>query len=221
MSRLIWNEAANKLYESGLDQGVFYAQLNDGTYPLGVPWEGLISISESPGGAEATDLYANNVKYASLLSAETFGGSIEAYTFPDEFMAADGSLEHEAGVNVSQQARTPFGLAYRTRIGSDAGGDVVGYKLHLVYGCKASPSESSRSTINDSPEAVTFSWDFTSTPVNAPGYAATSKIVIDTTKASAGFVTWLEDEIFGSDTGPIVANLPLPTEVLSQATALA
>lgn len=220
MAELVWNDSTKKLYESGIDQGVLYVRLTDGTYPLGVAWNGLISVTETPEGAEPSDLYANNAKYATLMSAETFGGSLEAYTYPDEFAVCDGSVEPEVGVTIRQQTRTPFGFTYRTRIGSDAAGDELGHKIHILYGCRATPSEASFSTINESPEAITFSWDFTTTPVDSgvTDTNPTSVVVIDTTKVSAGFLSWLEDELYG--TAVADPNLPLPDEIITQAGVL-
>lgn len=218
MTALVWNVGTEKVYESGLDQGVLYVRDANGAYPLGVPWEGLTAVTESPGGAEPTDLWANNTKYATLTSTETLGGSIEAYTFPDEFMACDGTLDLDPGVTVGQQARKTFGLAYRTRVGNEAGGDMVGYKIHLVYGCKASPSERAYNSVNDSPEAVAFSWDFTTTPVSVSGQSPTSMVVIDTTKADPAIVTWINEQLFGAEA--VVANLPLPDAIKAFINAL-
>jgi len=211
MTALVWNVGTEKVYESGLDQGVLYVRDANGAYPLGVPWEGLTAVTESPGGAEPTDLWANNAKYATLTSVETLGGSIEAYTFPDEFMQCDGGVDLDTGVSVGQQPRKTFGLAYRTRVGTEAGGDMVGYKIHLVYGCKAAPSERAYNTVNDSPEAVAFSWDFTTTPVSVAGQSPTSMVVIDTTKADPAVVTWISEQLFGAEA--VVANLPLPDAI--------
>lgn len=211
MTALVWNVGTEKVYESGLDQGVLYVRDANGAYPLGVPWEGLTAVTESPGGAEPTDLWANNAKYATLTSVETLGGSIEAYTFPDEFMQCDGGVDLDTGVSVGQQPRKTFGLAYRTRVGTEAGGDMVGYKIHLVYGCKAAPSERAYNTVNDSPEAVAFSWDFTTTPVSVTGQSPTSMVVIDTTKADPAVVTWISEQLFGAES--VVANLPLPDTI--------
>jgi len=211
MTALVWNVGTEKVYESGLDQGVLYVRDANGAYPLGVPWEGLTAVTESPGGAEPTDLWANNAKYATLTSVETLGGSIEAYTFPDEFMQCDGGVDLGTGVSVGQQPRKTFGLAYRTRVGTEAGGDMVGYKIHLVYGCKAAPSERAYNTVNDSPEAVAFSWDFTTTPVSVAGQSPTSMVVIDTTKADPAVVTWISEQLFGAEA--VVANLPLPDAI--------
>jgi len=206
-----WDVSAAKLFESGIDRGVFYPK-SAGTYPAGYAWEGLISVTEKPGGAEVTDLFANNAKYAGLVSVETFEGTIEAYTFPNEFLAAMGMVEHttDTGVIIAQQARIPFALCYRTRLGSDAAGDQANYKIHIIYGCIASPSEVARQTVGDSPEAVTLSWDFKSTPAAATGYQPVSKIVLDESVLTSGNLAALESQLYGDSVGPITANCPLP-----------
>jgi hypothetical protein len=219
---LVWNVPANKRFEHGVDRGVLFPRASDGTYENGVAWEGLTNVTKTPEGAESTDLFANNAKYAEMQSAETFKGTIEAYTHPDEFYECDGSaaLDAAGGVQLSMQARKGFGLAFRTMIGSDAGGDQAGYKLHLVYGCKASPSEQAYSTINDSPEAITFSWEFSSTPASAgENYSPTSVIVVDSLKATTAFMSWLEGQLYG-DSPTNDPTLPLPTEIITQALAL-
>ncbi|RLC97495.1 MAG: hypothetical protein DRI46_12940 [Chloroflexi bacterium] len=215
---LEWNVAAIKFFESGLDRGVLYARHTDGTYPLGVAWEGLMSVSEKPGGAEPTDLWANNTKYAQLVSAETFDGSIEAYTFPDEFLVCDGVVVGVTGLLIAQQARTPFGLSYRTWIGSEAAGQTADYKIHCIYGCLIQPSEVSRATINDSPEAATFSWEFKTTPAAATGFAAVSKITLDSRDLAAPQLLAVEEALYGVDT-PTDAYLPLPDALIALATA--
>ena len=209
MTALVWNVAALKEFESGLDKGVLYVN-SAGTYPLGVAWEGLMSVTEKPSGAEVTDLWANNAKYAQLLAVETFDASIEAYTYPDEFLACLGMVSHpdDVGMIIAQQPRETFGIAYRTWLGNEASGQTNSYKLHIVYGLVAQPSEVARSTINDSPEASTFSWELKSTPVAATGYAPVSKITIDASTMLAGDLAALEDELFGDAGGD--ANLPLP-----------
>jgi hypothetical protein len=214
---LQWNVTAEKFFESGIDRGVLYVRDGSGNYPLGVAWEGLISVSEKPGGAEPTDLWANNTKYAQLISAETFDGSIEAYTYPDEFGVCDGFVEAVTGMLVAQQARTPFGLSYRTYVGSEAAGQMADYKLHCVYGCVIQPSEVSRATINDSPEAATFSWEFKTTPVAMTGQLAVSKIVLDSRTLPALQLQAVEDALWGVDT-PTDAYLPLPDALLALAT---
>lgn len=212
---LTWNNAALRIFESGLDQGVVYVRDGSGNYPLGVAWEGLISVSEKPGGAEPTDLWANNVKYAQLFSAETFDGSIEAYTYPIEFQPCDGIAEADTGVYVGQQTRVPFGLTYRTWVGSEAAGQKDHYKLHIVYGAVIQPSEVGRNTINDSPEAATMSWEFKTTPAAMTGFAAVSKIVLDTSLLSANALTAVEEALYGNGTAD--PYLPLPDALLALA----
>lgn len=214
---LSWNAAADKFFESGIDRGVLYQRASNGEYPLGVPWEGLISVSEKPGGAEPTDLWANNVKYAQLMSAETFDGSIEAYTYPDEFLACDGVAEGVAGLLVAQQTRVPFGMSYRTYIGNEAEGQTADYKIHVLYGCIVQPSEVSRSTINDSPEAATFSWEFKSTPAAITGFTPTSKITLDSRYLPAPQLTAVEEALYG-DGGVTDPYLPLPDALIALAT---
>ena len=179
MAKLVWDETGKRLYETGVDRGVLYPQVS-GAYPNGVAWNGLTGVTESPSGAEATALYANNQKYLSLMSAEEFGATIEAYTYPDEFGECNGEKELTEGVSVGQQKRSAFGLAYRTKIGNDVDAD-HGYKIHLIYGALAAPSEKAFATINDSPEAITFSWEITTTPVNVTGMKATATLIIDST----------------------------------------
>jgi hypothetical protein len=209
MAILTWNASADKKFESGLDRGVLYVK-SAGTYPLGVAWEGLMALTEKPGGAEVTDLWANNAKYAALVATEIFEGTIEAYTFPDEFLACLAIESHpdDVGMLIHQQSRVEFGLSYRTKYGSDAVGQDGFYKLHIVYGCLAKPSEVSRATINDSPEAATFSWDFTTTPVAAAGYEPISTITIDGETMLPADLAAIEDELWGDAGGN--ANLPLP-----------
>lgn len=219
---LSWNVSANKRYRHGVDRGVLYVRDSNGDYGTGVAWEGLISVTETPEGAEPTDLWANNTKYATMLSAETLKVSIEAYTYPDEFAVCDGSeaLDAAGGVMVSMQSRRGFGLAYRNMIGSDAGGDRVGYEIHLLYGALVSPSERAFTTINDSPEAATLSWEASTTPASAgPNFAPTALIVVDSTKCTEAFLTWLEGQLYG-DSPTNTATLPLPTEIITQAAAL-
>ena len=209
-SKIEWDTTGTRLYESGVDHGVLYVQSGSG-YGAGVPWNGLTSVSESPEGAEPTDLWADNIKYASMRSAETFGGTIEAYTYPEEFNECDGNLALTTGVYAGQQSRKSFGLCYRTKVGNDVAGSDYGYKLHLVYGCTASPSEKSYETINDSPDAITFSWEFETTPVNMTGGKPTATIVIDSTKVDSTKLGTLLDILYGSSTA--AARLPLPDEV--------
>lgn len=214
---LQWDVTTLKKYESGIDRGVLYVRDGSGNYPLGVAWEGLINVTEKPGGAEPTDLWANNVKYAQLLSAEIFDGSIEAYTYPDEFLVCDGVEEAVTGMLIGQQARSAFGLSYRTWVGSDAGGQYESYKLHCIYGCTIQPSEVARATINDSPEAATFSWEFKTVPVAMTGQLAVSKIVIDSATLGATQLTAVEEALWGVDT-PTDAYLPLPDALLALCT---
>lgn len=217
MSILKWDQMSEKLYETGTDRGVLYPYETNG-YGKGVAWNGLTGVSENPEGAEATKLYANNGEYLSLLSAETFGGSITAYTYPDEFSKCDGSAELVDGVTVGQQTRQPFGLSYRTIVGNDTESDAHGYKIHLVYGCKASVSSKEYKTINDSPEAIEFSWDFTTTPVDVPnGLKKSATVIIDSTKVTAEFLKAIEAILYGTDpegqTAGADARLPLPEEI--------
>lgn len=213
MAKIVWDEAGKRFYETGVKNGVLYVQDALGVYPAGVPWNGLISVSESPSGAEPTPLYADDTKYLQLFSNEEFGATIEAYTYPDEFAACDGSAEIAEGVMVGQQSRKVFGLCYRTLLGNDVAGDALGYKLHLIYGAMASPSEKSYQTINDSPEAITFSWAVTTTPVAVTGFKPTASIVIDSTKADATKLAALEEILFGAAAAS--ARLPLPNEVMT------
>lgn len=212
MAKIVWDAVGEKIFESGVDHGVLYVMGAGGTYGQGVPWNGLTNITESPEGAEATDLWADNIKYGTLRSAETFGGTIEAYTYPDEFNECDGNVEVETGVFIGQQSRKTFGLVYRTKIGNDTNSD-AGYKLHIIWGATASPSEKTRDTINDSPEATTFSWEFDTTPVNVTGHSATAKMEIDSTKADSMKLDELEKKLFGDTTTE--AELPLPDAILS------
>lgn len=211
MTKIVWDSTGERLYETGTDRGVVYPMSENGTYAKGVAWNGLTGVSESPSGAEATPLYANNHKYLELRSAEEFGGTITAYTYPDEFADCDGSKELAPGVRAGQQKRKPFGLSYRTLIGNDVKDDEYGYKLHLVYGAIASPSEKEYNTINDSPEAVEFSWEFSTTPVSVDGFRPMAHIVIDSTKVDAEKLTSLENMLYGSTSEE--AKLPLPNEL--------
>lgn len=221
MSKIVWDAVGSRFYETGVSHGVLYVQKADGTYDTGVAWNGLTGVTESPDGAEATDLWADNIKYASLRSAETFGGTIEAYTYPDEFGVCDGSWSPVGGVYVGQQTRNPFGFCYRTEVGSDTISDASsdeGYKLHIVYNATASPSEKAYETINDSPDAITLSWEFTTTPVTIEGAGKkpTSLITIDTTKldtAGKSALASLEAILYG--TGSAEPTLPAPAVVLS------
>ena len=210
MSKLVWDQTGERLYETGVKYGVLYVQ--EGTaYPKGVAWNGLTAVTESPSGAEATALYADDIKYLNLMSAEEFGATIEAYTYPDEFMVCDGSAALADGVYIGQQARKSFGMCYRTAVGNDVDNNEYGYKLHLIYGALASPSEKAYSTINDSPEAITFSWEVTTTPVNVTGHKPTACVTIDSTKVKTEALAALEKVLYGDGEGE--ARLPLPDEI--------
>lgn len=211
MAKLVWDKTGERLYETGVKQGVLYVQDENGAYPKGVAWNGLTNVTESPSGAEATPLYADDIKYLNLMSTEEFGGTIEAYTYPDEFAECDGSAALTTGVYIGQQARKSFGFCYRTTLGNDVDNNGHGYKLHLVYGALASPSEKAYATINDSPEAITFSWEFSTTPVNVTGFKPTASIVIDSTKVDPTKLAELEKILYGD--GDAEARLPLPDEV--------
>ena len=213
MAALTWDGSGERLYETGVDRGVLYVMSAGGTYGTGVAWNGLTGVTESPSGAEETALYADNIKYVSLYSAEEFGATIEAYTYPDEFAECDGSAELATGVTVGQQTRKMFGLCYRTLLGNDTDGQSHGYKLHLIYGATASPSEKAYATVNDSPEAITFSWEITTTPVNVTGMSPTACITIDSTKADAECLAALEAKLYGSTDPSGTPTLPLPDEV--------
>ena len=215
MSKIVWDATGEHFYEAGVNHGVLYVQKSDGTYNNGVAWNGLTAVTESPDGAEPTDLWADNIKYATLRSAETFGGTIEAYTFPAEFNECDGTAVPTDGVYIGQQARTPFGLCYRTEIGSDtyAADSDAAYKLHLIYNATASPSEKNYETINDSPDAITLSWEFDTTPVPVNGYKPMSTIVIDSRYADSTKLATLMGLLYGGDnTEP---TLPDPATVIS------
>lgn len=213
MSKLVWDQEGQRLYETGVYNGALYVH-SEGEYGQGVAWNGLISVTESPSGAEATPIYADNIKYLSLTSAEEFAASIEAYTYPDEFAECDGSAELAAGVMIGQQKRKKFALAYKTIIGNDTDNEAHGYKLHIIYGCQAAPSERAYTTVNDSPEAITFSWEISTTPVNVTGHRPTSILTLDSTKVAANKMKKVEDKLFGDDsTG--VPTLLLPDEVLA------
>lgn len=214
MARLEWDKTGEHLYETGVDHGVLYFPDQTGAYKNGVAWNGLISVSESPSGAEATGQYADNIKYLNLISAEEFSATVEAYTYPEEFEACNGNKElvDNTGVYVGQQSRSVFGFCYRTMIGNDTDGQDHGYKLHLVYGCQVSPSEKAYQTINDSPEALTFSWELSTTPVNVTGKKPTALLVIDSTKIDSTKLTRIEAKLYGdeSSTGAV---LPTPDEI--------
>ena len=210
MAKIVWDETGKRFYETGVKNGVLYVQ-SEGAYPKGVAWNGLTAVTESPSGAEPSPLYADDIKYLNLTSKEEFGATIEAYTYPNEFAECDGTAELVTGVTLGQQARKTFGLCYRTSLGNDTDGDKHGYKLHLIYGAKASPSEKAYSTINDSPEAITFSWEITTTPVTVTGFEPTACLTIDSTKVSAENLKKLEDVLYG--TASEEARLPLPDEL--------
>ena len=224
MSKIVWDKTGERYYETGVKNGVLYLQTN-GVYNNGVAWNGLTAVTESPSGAEATALYADDMKYLNLYSAEEFGATIEAYTYPDEFGECDGSKELVDGVTIGQQTRKAFGLCYRTVIGNDTDGEAHGYKLHIIYGAMASPSEKAYATINDSPEAITFSWEVTTTPVNVTGAKPTASVVIDSTKADPTKLAALETILYGKDPTTqggedgVAPRLPLPDELKTLMTA--
>lgn len=209
--KLVWDQTNERLYETGVKMGVVYPQATGGTYPMGVAWNGLTTVTESPSGAEATALYADDIKYLNLMSAEEFAATIEAYTYPDEFAECDGSAELAKGVAIGQQKRKAFGLCYRTVLGNDVDGNDYGYKLHIIYGAMAAPSEKAYATINDSPEAITFSWELSTTPVSVDGFKPTASITIDSTKADSTKLEALEKILYGSEEAE--ARLPLPNEI--------
>lgn len=212
MTRLVWDQTGERLYETGVEQPVLYP-VASGVYGAGVAWNGFTGFTQSPSGAEATPLYANNAKYAELLSNEEFGGTITAYTYPDEWAACDGSAELAPGVTIGQQDRTPFGLSYKTLIGNDTEGTAHGYKLHIVYGAKAKPSEKAYTTVNDSPEAAEFSWEITTTPVAVNGHKPCAHLEIDSTKVDAGKLKQLEDKLYGTAEPDASPTLPMPDEI--------
>ena len=210
MPRLTWDATGERIYETGVRNGVLYVS-NNGAYPKGVAWNGLTAVTESPSGAEPTALYADDIKYLNLISAEEFGATVEAYTYPDEFAQCNGEASLVAGVTIGQQPRKTFGMAYRTVVGNDTENENYGYKLHLIYGAVAAPSEKAYATINDSPEAITFSWELTTTPVSVNGFKPTASLTIDSTKVDPEKLAALEDILYGKDDQD--ARLPLPNEV--------
>jgi len=220
MSKIKWDRTGERYYETGVDHGVLYPISNDGKYNKGVAWNGLTAVTQTPSGAEPNNLYADNMKYLVLVGAEDFGYTIEAYTYPDEWAACDGSAEIAPGVTIGQQSRKAFGLCHRTKLGNDVDGQDHGYKLHLLYGGLASPSERSYQTVNDSPDAITFSWDVTTTPVDVPGFKPTACLIIDSTKADKAKLAALEEILYGKDpttdggADGVDARLPLPAEVI-------
>ena len=211
MSILTWDQEGERLYETGVQKGVLYVRGSDGKYGKGVAWNGLTAVTESPSGAEATALYADDIKYLNLLSNEEFGATIEAYTYPDEFAECDGSASIATGVTIGQQKRSTFGLCYRTTLGNDTDGNDHGYKLHIIYGCLAAPSEKAYATVNDSPEAITFSWEVTTTPVQVTGQKPTACVTIDSTKADKTKLAALEAKLYGSESEE--PSLPMPDEI--------
>lgn len=217
MSKLVWDKTGERYYETGVKQGVLYPQDENGAYPKGVAWNGLTSVTESPSGAEPTPLYADDIKYLELMSAEEFGGTIESYTYPDEFAKCNGEAELVPGVSVGQQERSAFGLSYKTTLGNDVKKNDYGYKLHLVYGAMASVSEKAFQTINDNPEAITFSHEFTTTPVEVTGMKPTAHLEINSTKVDAVKLAALEAILYGSENEE--PRLPLPDEIKTLLTA--
>jgi len=213
MAKIVWDQSGQHYYETGIKNGVLYPRATNGTYPLGVPWNGLISVTESPSGAEPTALYADDIKYLNLVSLEEFGATIEAYTYPDEFAACDGSADLSEGVTVGQQNRQTFGLVYKTVLGNDIESNNYGYKIHIIYNALAAPSEKAYSTINDSPEAITFSWEVSTNPENVTGFKPASLIVIDSTKADPTKLATLEDTLFGTNEPDSDPTLPLPDAI--------
>lgn len=219
MSKLVWDESGKRTYETGVNKGVLYDVNTSGEYVNGVAWNGLTGVTESPSGAEQTPLYADNIKYLNLTSAEEFGATVTAYTYPDEWEKHDGSAELAVGVKIGQQTRSPFGLSYVTNIGNDTDGNDHGYKIHLIYGGMASPSEKNYQTINDSPEAIEFSWEITTTPVNVTGFKPTASITIDSTKCDKTKLEAFEAVLYGSETAE--PRMPLPDEVKTMLTVAA
>ena len=215
MARLVWDKTGERVYESGVDHGVLYLPDNTGAYTNGVVWNGLTTVTESPSGAEPNPQYADNIKYLNLVSAEEFGATIEAFTYPKEFAQCDGSAELAPGVTIGQQARTTFGLSYRTKIGNDLEGQDAGYKLHLIYGAQAAPSERAYATINDSPEAITFSWEITTNPINVTGHKPTASLTIDSTEVAAAKRATIEALLYGTAAGPELPKLPTPDEIIA------
>lgn len=211
--KLVWDNVGERFYETGVKNCALYLQHTDGSYPKGVAWNGISAINESPSGAESSPIYADDTKYLNLISNEELSASIEAYTYPDEFAECDGSAEIATGITIGQQPRKAFGLAYKTTLGNDIVGNEYGYKLHLLYGCKAAPSEKAYSTINDSPEAITFSWEISTTPVNVKGFKPTSNLTIDSSKVAPEKLAALEAVLFGSESAE--ARLPLPDEIIT------
>lgn len=213
MSKLVWDQSGKRLYETGVDHGVLYPIQTGGVYSKGVAWNGLTAVTESPSGADVNDIYADNMKYLGLVGAEKFGATVEAYTYPDEFAECDGSVELVKGATIGQQNRKVFGMVYRTVIGNDVDGNEHGYKLHLIYGATAAPSEKAYNTINEDPEAITFSWELSTTPVNVTGHKPTASLTIDSTKADPTKLAELEKILFGDTDTETEPRLPLPDEI--------
>lgn len=213
MSKLVWDKTGERFYETGTDRGVLYVQDDKGEYPKGVAWNGLTAVTDKPSGAEANPVYADNIKYLNLVSAEDYGSTIEAYTYPDEFAECDGSAEIATGVTIGQQKRKTFGFCYRTILGNDVDGNDHGYKIHIVYGALAAPSEKAYATVNESPEAITLSWEVTTTPVNVTGFKPTAHLEINSTKVDAEKLAALEAILYGSESEE--ARLPLPDEIVT------
>ena len=212
MAKLVFNNVGERLFETGVKNGVLYVMGDDGAYENGVVWNGLTAVTESPSGAETTPLYADDVKYVVIYAAEEFGATVEAYTYPEEFEQCDGSAAISEGITIGQQTRKSFGMCYKTSVGNDVQGQDYGYKIHIIYGAKAAPSEKSYSTINDSPEAVTFSWELSTVPVPVEGHNPTATMVIDSTRVPAEKMALIEAKLYGSEEAE--ATLPLPNEIL-------
>lgn len=213
MAKLIFNNVGERLFETGVKNGVLYVMGDDGAYENGVVWNGLTAVTETPSGAETTPLYADDVKYVVIYAAEEFGATVEAYTYPEEFEQCDGSAAISEGITIGQQTRKSFGMCYKTSVGNDVQGQDYGYKIHIIYGAKAAPSEKSYSTINDSPEAVTFSWELSTVPVPVEGHNPTATMVIDSTRVPAEKMALIEAKLYGSEDAE--ATLPLPNEILA------
>ena len=213
MAKLVWDQTGQKFFETGVSNGVLYVSDGQGGYQTGVAWNGLTQVAENPSGAESNPVYADNIKYLNIISAEEFGATIEAYTYPDEFMECDGSAQVVAGVNIGQQARKSFGISYRTRVGNDVAGDNLGYKIHVIYNCQAAPSGKTYSTVNESPEAITFSWEVTTTPVPVEGFRPTATVVFDSTKLAADKMAAVEEALYGGASKE--ASLPSIEELLA------
>ena len=213
MAKLVWDQTGQKFFETGVSNGVLYVSDGQGGYQTGVAWNGLTQVAENPSGAESNPVYADNIKYLNIISAEEFGATIEAYTYPDDFMECDGSAQVVAGVNIGQQARKSFGISYRTRVGNDVAGDNLGYKIHVIYNCQAAPSGKTYSTVNESPEAITFSWEVTTTPVPVEGFRPTATVVFDSTKLDAGKMAAVENALYGGTSSE--PGLPSIEELLA------